>query len=404
MTQVDVLLPKWGLTMTEATIVAWLKNPGDDVRKDEALVEVETEKATAEVEAPADGTLAKLLHEPGAVVGVGEPLAVLQVAGEAAPAPREAAGPREPASESEGSEARKSAPVARPAPPPAPAAARTGRASPVARRVAAELGVELAGIEGTGSRWLITEADVRAAAAAGQTDPGASALAVARTEVLAGRRKAIGETLSRDLAASPQVTLTRAVDAGTIAALRAESAEEYSINDFLIAATASALSDHPALNAHLVDGELRYFDQVNIGLAVDLEGGLIVPVLRDVQRLSLDEIRHGRLALVETVRSGTIAPADLMDGTFTISNLGAWEIDAFTPIINPPQVSILGVGRLQERPAVVDGELRPRLEMVLSLTFDHRALDGRVAAEFLGALADVLGSRDALSSRLGQAK
>ncbi|MGI9658558.1 MAG: 2-oxo acid dehydrogenase subunit E2, partial [Gaiellaceae bacterium] len=169
----------------------------------------------------------------------------------------------------------------------------------------------------------------------------------------------------------------------------------------LITATAATLVNHQALNAHLIDEEVWLFDEVNIGLAVDLEEGLIVPVLRGASRLSLEEIRAERLRLVEGVRSDTIQPAELMDGTFTITNLGAWQIDAFTPIINPPQVAILGVGRMSERPAIIEGELAARTEMVLSLTFDHRALDGRAAAEFLIELAELLASSKDLGELTG---
>jgi pyruvate dehydrogenase E2 component (dihydrolipoamide acetyltransferase) len=184
-------------------------------------------------------------------------------------------------------------------------------------------------------------------------------------------------------------------------ALRQTTHGDYSVNDLLIAATAAALQRHPALNAHLVDGEIWTFDDINMGLAVDLEGGLIVPVLRGAGTLGLDGIRNERLRLVEGVRSGTTTPAELMDSTFTITNLGAWNIDAFTPIINPPQVAILGVGRMVDRPAAINGGLVVRPEMVLSVTFDHRALDGRGAAEFLDELCTLLASAERLGELVG---
>ncbi len=407
MRSVEVLLPKWGLTMTEATVVQWLKSPGDTVEKQEPIVEVETEKANAEVEAPAAGIMGAILHEPGAVVDVGKPLAVLQVEGDAevatstadrAPAdatraePVPADGATEPADREP-----QVAPVA--ARGPATDGPRPSRASPVARRVAAELGVELARVQGTGTRGLITEGDVRAAARTKPAETDATGgLQPASKVTLSGRRKAIGETLARNLATSPQVTLTRSADASGLAQIREVADANYSVNDLLIAATAAALVQHPALNAHLIDGELSLFDDVNIGLAVDIEGGLIVPVLRGADRLSLDAIRSERLRLVDGLRKGTTPPAELMDGTFTITNLGAWHVDGFTPIINPPQVAILGVGRIVDRPTIVDGSVVPRPQTVFSLTFDHRALDGRPAAEFLADLCELLASAQQLGA------
>jgi len=389
--------------MTEATVVEWLKAPGDVVEKAEPLVEVETEKANAEVEAPAAGILGQILHEAGAVVEVGNPLVMLQVegdAGDAQPAAAPAAAAPEPPA---------AAPVAADTNVVSPAAAsppsggpKPARASPVARRIAAELGVDLSLVAATGTRGLISESDVRAAAAT--TDPQAetSSLPSPQKEPLTGRRKAIGDALSRDLGSSPQVTLTRAADTSGVQELRATSSgADYSVNDLLIATTAATLAKHPALNAHLVKNEIWRFGEINIGIAVDLEGGLIVPVLRDVGSLSLDQIRSERLRLVDDVRTGSTQPAELMDGTFTISNLGAWGIDAFTPIINPPQVAILGVGRMSERPAIVDGQLAARSEMVFSLTFDHRALDGRAGAEFLAELCEPLASARDLGAVAG---
>ena len=221
MTEIDVLLPKWGLTMTEATVVEWLKAPGDVVEKAEPLVEVETEKANAEVEAPAAGILGQILHEAGAVVEVGRALVTLQLEGDAsgaaqaagatAAAPEQA--PPAPAADS-------SSAVAAAAPPTPSRGPEPARASPVARRVATELGVDLAGVEGTGARGLISESDVRAAAKTADA-PAASALPSAQKEPITGRRKAIGEALSRDLGRSPQVTLTRAADASGVEGLRA---------------------------------------------------------------------------------------------------------------------------------------------------------------------------------------
>jgi len=403
-TELEIVLPKWGLTMTEATVVRWLKAPGDTVQKDEPLVEVETEKANAEVEASADGIVATLLHPEGAIVGVGEPLAVLEVeAGAALPTVGASPTPR-PAQEPSTSGATAPSTAAQAPAESARSDRRGGRASPVARRIAAELGVELAELEGTGARGLITEADVRTAAAQPRTEASAASLEVIRTETLTGRRKTIGDALSLNLASSPQVTLTRSTGASALSEVKSEHPGAHSVTDLIVAAVAWTLTDHPVVNAHLVGNELRYFDQVNIGLAVDLEGGLVVPVLRDAARLSLAEIHAQRLASIETVRAGTLTPADLMDATFTISNLGAWGVDGFTPIINPPQVGILGVGRLEDRPAVIDSEVTIRPELTLSLTFDHRAMDGRGAAEFLGDLAMLLASRDVFLTKLADAE
>ncbi|MCY4088171.1 MAG: dihydrolipoamide acetyltransferase family protein [Actinomycetia bacterium] len=407
MSDVELVVPKWGLTMTEAMVIAWHKQPGEALHAGEPVVELETEKASADVEAPVPGTLARVLHEAGSTVAVGEVLAVIEAAAEEAPTVPTGVLQRAQLDPARSPVAR--TPDSRAAPQAAGPGRPTGsgRASPVARRLARELGIELSALEGTGARGLITERDVRqAAAGAAAPSPLAADVPpdgprVAARQRLQGRRRAIGQALSAGLAESPQVTLTRTADVTGLVELKEGSGEHFSVNDFLIAATAATLRDHPQLNAHLVSEELWFFEAVNIGLAVDVEGGLIVPVLRDVQARSLDEIRARRLELVEGVRSGTTAPADLLDATFTITNLGAWGIDAFTPIINPPQVAILGVGRIEERPVAVSRTVGIRSESVLSLTFDHRALDGRPAAEFLADLSEPLGSRDRLAAFTG---
>lgn len=385
--QVDLVMPKCGLTMREGTIVRWIREEGDVVADGEAVLEIETEKALIEVPAPDAGKIVRRVAEVGAIVPVGDVLAVLEVAKglqtRAAPVSTGTAVESAPQPTLDPSPSGK-------APSDAPPLI-AGRASPVARRLARELGVDVAVLVGTGARGLVTEADIRAAAAARpKSGAGAGSLRPAKVETLRGMRKAIASSMSRSVAEAPQVTLSRETGMAGASALRQGKAPELNITDILVATVARVLGRHPRLNAHLVGDELRFFETVNIALAVAIEDGLVAPVLRDAGRTSLEEIAILRTRLVKDARERNLRQSDLEDGTFTITNLGAYGIDAFTPILSPPQVAILGIGAIRSRPAVVDQAIVARETCVLSLTFDHRALDGAPAALFLSDLSGVL--------------
>jgi len=265
-------------------------------------------------------------------------------------------------------------------------AAAEGRATPLARKLAAEAGVGLAGIAGSGPGGRITRADVdHRRQIGGQVVP------------LAGVRARIAEHMSASARETARVTLTTEVDANQLVEARTRLKAAYSgelgfdigYNDLLIAICARALREHPAVNSRLEGDSIRLLDEVHVGLAVDTDRGLLVPVVRHADRLRLVEIARTLRELVARARAGNIGPDELKGGTFTITNLGTFGIDAFTPIINLPECAILGVGRIAPRPAVVDGQLAVRHRLWLSLTFDHRLLDGAPAARFLQRIAQL---------------
>jgi len=378
---VEVVMPKFGLTMQEGTIQQWFKSEGEAVAAGEPLYEVETEKVLYEVEAPADGVVAKLLYPAEATVACAHVVAVIAVAGEdpQAIAARYAAA----AAPSAAAAAPPSAATATAAP-----HASTVAATPAARKLAKEQGLDLATIAGTGPGGRITREDVEAAAAAGATQQPRTALR--------GMRKVIAERMWQSLQATAQLTITSEVDVTALVTRRRETAQEFPLTytDLLVEAVASALRAHPRLRV-TVDGDaIQPQEAIHIGVAVALDEGLIVPVIRDADRKSLADIAGESRALAEQARAGTLGVDAVQGGVFTITNLGMYGVDAFTPILNQPQVAILGVGRIVQKPAVHDGQIAIRSMMTLSLTFDHRIVDGAPAAAFLQDVAARL-SREA---------
>ena len=403
---VEVVMPKFGLTMTEGTIQQWFKSEGDAIKTGAALFEVETEKVLYEVEAPAAGTVAKLLYAVEAVVGVGLPVAVIAEAGEEvaevaaryadAPAAAPAAAPPEPA------------PAAAAAPSPAPQEKR-GRVpvTPAARKLAKEHGVDLSGVTGTGPRGRITREDVQKIIdSGGQAAPPpapAAAPAAAEDMPLRGMRKVIAERMQQSLQGSAQLTISTEVDVTQLIDRRQEVRQEFNVTytDFIVQACAHALRQHPRMNAHLEGDIIRANTDIHVGLAVALDEGLIVPVVRDADKKSLKDIAAEAKTLAEKARASQLKLEEVSGGTFTVSNLGMYGVDAFTPIINAPQSGILGVGRIVEKPVIHRGEVTRRSMMVLSLTFDHRVIDGAPAGAFLQTVADLLahGNRVSLDAR-----
>ncbi len=402
---VEVVMPKFGLTMTEGTIQQWFKSEGDTIKAGEALFEVETEKVLYEVEAPADGTVAKLLYAVEAVVGVGLPVAVIAEAGEevaevaaryadAAAAP--VAAPPEPA------------PVAASAAPPA-AEEKRGRVpvTPAARKLAKEHSIDLSGVTGTGPRGRITREDVQKIIdSGGQAAPPpapAAPSAAAEDIPLRGMRKVIAERMHQSLQGSAQLTISTEVDVTQLIDRRQEVRQEFNVTytDFIVQACAHALRQHPRMNASLEGNIIHVHGDIHVGLAVALDEGLIVPVVRDVDKKSLKDIAAEAKTLAEKARASQLKLEEVSGGTFTVSNLGMYGVDAFTPIINAPQSGILGVGRIVEKPVIYRGEITKRSMMVLSLTFDHRVIDGAPAGAFLQTVADLLahGNRISLDTR-----
>src|SRR5215472_15234077 len=382
-------MPKFGLTMHEGTVQRYFKVIGEPVTAGEPLYEVETEKVLYEVEAPSAGIVAAWLVEEGATVECGVAVAVLAEPGEDVAvvtgryADRVSSnGARAAASQQPGGEP-SSIPVS------APAVGNRRAVSPVARKLAAEMGVDLEAIEGSGPGGRVTREDVERAAKSppGATPSASPAVAPsggARTP-LRGARKTIAERMHQSLRDSAQITITTEADVTAATELRARLKNEFdaTYTDMLIHAAARALLRHPRVAARLEGAEIITPAEINVGIAVALSEGLIVPVVRDAARKGLREIAIEAKALGEKARTGHLKLEDVTGGTFTVTNLGTYGIDGFTPILNPGETGILGVGRIVEKPAIYRGEIARRAMMTLSLTFDHRVVDGAPAAEFL---------------------
>ena len=431
---VNVTMPKWGLTMKEGTISKWLKSEGDTLRKGEPFYEVETEKITNVVEATADGILFQIVVSAGSTVPVGTIVAVIAEPGEK-PERIEGLQTGEVIEETAPS-AGASAPTA----PEKPPEKKFVLASPSARRVAKELGVDLTQVDGTGPAGRVIEADVMRYHEQGPPAPKVTPLAaemmrqagleaagiqgtgeggkITRKDVeqaldlrkqaeaavppksipFSGMRKSIAENMHSSLHNTAQLTTFTEVDVTEMIRFRDIVRETYakdetvriSYNDIIILATSRALKQYPIMNSTLVGEEILLHDSVNMGIAVALPEGLIVPVLRDADKMGLLQIAAGARELARNAREGNLTVDEVTGGTFTISNVSMFQVDGVTPILKPPETGILGVGRVKEKPAVHNGEIAIRAMMFLNLTFDHQVVDGAPAAEFLQTLARYL--------------
>jgi pyruvate dehydrogenase E2 component (dihydrolipoamide acetyltransferase) len=379
----DVIMPALGMAQETGKVLRWLKAEGDEVAKGEPLMEVETDKVTVEIEAPTDGLLAGLTAAEGAEVPVGHAVAVILAPGEALPENGASA-----AKETEAApvaQAVAAAPVAAPA-----REARRRLASPKARRLAAEQGIDLDALgEGSGPGGALVAADVAA------TPAQASAPAPAGGEQPLSRIWSVmAERTAQSWASAPHFYLLREVDAGRLASWRSvardRAGRDVSVTDLLVRATAAALARHPQANAAWADGSIRFNDEVNVGIAVAVEDGLVVPVVHGADRLGVGEIAARREDVVTRAREGALRPEDIERGTFTISNLGMFGVDAFNAVVNAPQAAILAVGRIVERVVPVDGAPGVRPMMALTLSCDHRVIDGARAAQFLSELAALI--------------
>lgn len=383
---VQIVMPRLGDFMTEGVVARWLKAKGDQVAQGDTLAEIESEKLNYELEASSAGVFHPVADE-GATVEVDCVIGYLLAEGESPPEPVAPAAPA-------------AAPVAAQRRRPAARVARGSGdvvpSTPGARRLAARLGVDLSQVAATGPRGRVVDADVRAyherqqraqgpAIPPGLPEP-------SRVEPLSGMRRSIAQNMRNSLSNTAQLSYFLDVDVTEAQRLRREAARESGVTitmaSALIKACALALARVPALNSVLVDGNVMYFDEVNMGVAVALDDGLIVPVLRGVQDLSVAEIAAGVRDLSERARSGRLGAADISGGTFTISVLGV--VDGFTPILNPPQNALLGVGRSAQKPVVRGGEVVVREMMTLSLTGDHQVIDGAIAAAFFRRLQQLV--------------
>jgi pyruvate dehydrogenase E2 component (dihydrolipoamide acetyltransferase) len=399
----DIIMPKASLTMTEGTLLEWFKRDGAEVKKGEIIAQIETDKVIIDIESPADGQLVRLV-ENGAVLPVAAVMGYVLVQGESrADIPAAAAGA--PATESASAAP---APQQTAAPQAAAPAGRPGRvmASPLARRVAQELGVDLAQVIPSDPDGKISVEDVRRAAEARQqTAPeggaapvpapsaalGAAGLPVRSTVPLSGVRGLIAERMAQSAHSAAAVTLHAWADATELVHVRnrinenpaALGLDKVSYDSFLVSALAQSLRQHPRLNAQLKGNVIEELSVINVGVAVDSPRGLITVVVKDADRKPWPQVAKELSELVQAALNGKASLESLEGGTFTLTNLGMLGIGHFTPIITPPQCAILGVGAFMEWPAVSQGQWTQRQMLPLSLTFDHRIVDGAPAARFL---------------------
>ena len=434
---VTITMPKLGLTMNSGSVTEWKKQIGESVTKGEILYVVATDKLTVDVESPADGVLLAITIKPGEEVPVGEAIGAIGDPGEKV----EGAAPAAPAASAA------PAPAAAPAAPaasPAPVANRAGRApsSPKAKKIAREKGIDLSSVTGTGPMgWIVAKdvlgdpasgspkaspvaakmaaeagldlASVPAAgsrimkadvtAAVGQAAAPAAAAGGTRRIPMTQMRRVIGERMLASTTSIPSVHYFVDVDMTALNAMRVscnarlakkEGAVKVSVNDILMKFCAKLLLDCPLLNGSVEADAFVMHDYVNVGFAVALPGGLLVPNIKDVQVKGLETIARERAELVAKARGGGLAPDSMSGGTFTISNIGMMGVDSFTPIINPPEVAILGVGMTKDTPVVKNGEIVIRPVATLCLAADHRLVDGADAAEFIAKLRELIEDPD----------
>jgi pyruvate dehydrogenase E2 component (dihydrolipoamide acetyltransferase) len=431
----DVIMPALEMAQETGKVVHWLKRPGEAVRKGEPIVEIETDKVTVEIEAPASGVLRDVTANEGDVVPVGRTIALIVAAGEAAVAA--AAAPVMPAASAAATGAIPAAPQAGGSPAGAvkasplarriaeqhgvdlgristasgriekadvlayvesrkPAAAGNGRAgrlvaaSPKARRLAAERGLDLAALRGSGPGGAVLADDVPAAARPAAT-PARSAPPREAAPGVGTVWRIMAERMTASWTTAPHFYLVREVSVSRLAAwleqARKQTGAHVTYTDLLVKLVAAALSRHPRANASWRDGAIAQNADISIGLAVAIDDGLVVPVIHRADSLRLPEIAARRADVVGRAQAGKLRPADIQGGGFTISNLGMFGVDAFSAIVNPPQAAILAVGRIADRVVALNGQPAVQPTMVLTLSCDHRALDGARAAQFLETLA-----------------
>ena len=424
---ITIKMPALSPTMTEGKIANWLKKEGDKVRSGDVIAEIETDKATMEVEAVDEGTLGRILVKAGTEgVAVNAPIALLLEEGEdksaldaaaksaaAAPAPKPA--PKAEAAPAPAPQPAAKAPVPAPAPKPAapaprpaaPVAASGGRvfASPLARRIAKDAGVDISRVTGSGPHGRVVRADVDAFVASGGSSAAGGvfagmgqkfAAASSRVVPNSSMRKVIARRLLESKQTVPHFYVTMDCDIGALLALRKEINDsdeslKVSVNDFVIRAAALGLKKVPEANASWGDDGIRYFDAADISVAVATEGGgLITPIVRAADRKGLAAISAEMKDLGARARTGKLLPEEYQGGSFSVSNMGMFGVREFAAIINPPQACILAVGAGEERAVVRDGKLAVATMMTLTLSCDHRAVDGALGARLLGAIRELI--------------
>ncbi|QUX29232.1 2-oxo acid dehydrogenase subunit E2 [Nocardiopsis akebiae] len=427
----EIQMPRLSDTMEEGVISTWVKNVGDKVASGDVLVEIETDKAVMEYEAYEDGYLVKQSVSEGETVPIGAVIGVIADSPDAVPEDSGDGGSEpEPAAEEQGEKAEEIQEAAEgtekeaeesgeSAPASADEAARP-RTSPLARRLAKEYGLDINKIQGSGPKGRIVRADIEAArekgSAAEETPHAVEAKEEAKPSAeraasapafddgraseelkVSNVRKVIARRLTESKQTVPHFYLRRTIDAEALKAFRAQINEQLSstgvkvsFNDLIVKASATALKLHPAVNTSWVDDKLLQHHRVNVGVAVAVDAGLVVPVLHDTDKATLSEISTRTRELAGKARDGKLKPQEMSGGTFSVSNLGMFGVDSFSAVINPPEAAILAVGAMRQEPVVVDGEVAVRNRISLELSVDHRAVDGAVGAAFLKDLAEIL--------------
>ncbi|WP_134687036.1 dihydrolipoamide acetyltransferase family protein [Brevibacillus migulae] len=406
----EVIMPKLGMSMVEGTVIAWKKKIGDPVTKGDGVVDISSEKIEMEVEAPADGVLLAITVTEGGVVPYGTVLGYIGQPGEnidAAPQSAAVSAVHQEAAATAAVEEKVSAaPVAN--------KGNSPKISPVARKMAEEAGIPIDSLVGTGPQGRITKEDVEKALATRASSPTeaappspesgktVTAQVAAESTPVTGMRKVIATRMLESLQTSAQLTMTAKADVTELLSLQKEVAAEVqkrqegklTVTDFIARAVVLSLKQHKRMNsAYFTDTQearIETYGHVHLGIAVALEKGLIVPVIPHADKLSLLELSKAMKSLSERARSNQLGSEEMKGSTFTISNLGAYGIEYFTPVLNPPETGILGVGAIEAVPAYRGEELQRRSMLPLSLTFDHRVLDGAPAAQFLGSIKDYL--------------
>jgi len=390
-----VILPKLDEAMVTGKIINWLKKEGDHVEKGEGIVEIETEKVTFEVEAEESGILSKIMAQEGDEVAVGKTIAFILQPGEEAPKVPE------PVIVAKG-EAPAAVPAASVEVSETPKEARAIKASPVARKIAQEHNINLATVKGTGPGGRIVREDVLRAveesrAAAAQPVREEPGLAEEEVVPLSSMRKVIARRMTESFQ-SPHFYLTVEVDTQEfrktreqlVPLIESETGIRLTITDLIIMMAAKALEDNPAMNCAYVDGSVKIFKRIDIGLVTAVEGGLMVPVIRQANQKSLAEIVRARAELAQRARDDKLSMAEMRGSTFTISNLGMFGIDQFSAILQPPEAAILAIGCIADKAVVRDGQIVIKPMMTLTLSIDHRVLDGVIGAQFLQSLKDYI--------------
>jgi pyruvate dehydrogenase E2 component (dihydrolipoamide acetyltransferase) len=419
----EIQMPKLSDTMTEGTLVAWKKKKGDQVSAGEVLAEIETDKATMEWESPEDGTLTEIYVQEGGKVNVGDKIAFIGGEGEEASKEEDKEKEKEEKPEAKEKETEKEKPKAeekekkaepakaekkteaeKPAPRIEKAEEARVKASPVARRIAAELGVDLSSVKGTGPEGRVTETDVRSAAKSKQAAPAAAIPAAVKAGEsariqLSGMRRIIAQRLVESLGPVPHFYLAINVDAGPLMEAREElksagegaDAAKITVNDFVLKAAVEAAVKVPRVNASFDGDAIVQYADVDLGIAVAIEDGLLTPVIRAAQNRSLRELSELAKDLAHRARNKRMKPEEFQGGTFTVSNLGGMGIDSFSAVINPPQGFILAVGKITKVPVVDDcDQIIVGHRMSLTMSCDHRVIDGALGAEYLKELRHLL--------------